>query len=228
MSQVATAAPSRTRAERAGRIDIAVGVALFLPATGSLLPLFDEVRVARIYHDFGPEGSAEAAAIDLRPGGRSLPPRAALAAALGYARAASYAVSAEARQSLIARARQNLDRATAGRPGWADAAVIGCFLNLVEYGPDDSRTKKSLVQSYSAAGYLRQSGTWRVAYAARVWPDLDPATRSHVLNEAVWLATESQGGYRVVADAMRVNGLWPVFEARLSQLKAELAHQRTT
>lgn len=51
-------------------------------------------------------------------------------------------------------------------------------------GPDALR---ELTESYRTAPFLRQQGYWRIWYGARHWGSFDAATRSALLEEALWL-----------------------------------------
>ena len=120
-----------------------------------------------------------------------LPPRASLMRAEMLARDAFALRQGLARSERIRQARASLSDATAGRSRWGDALIVAAFIDFVQYGAAAPVTHASLERSYRILRFSRRSGVWRVRLGINQWASLNPATRRHVIEEAVWLGNLS-------------------------------------
>jgi len=90
------------------------------------------------------------------------------------------------------RALEHADALLAGvrrvRPEAPSASLLQVRADLVRYGRPRPATVAAFARSYNQAGFLRDEGLWRLAFAAVYWHTLPEKTRSAAVNEAVWLA----------------------------------------
>ena len=137
---------------------------------------------------------------DMPPG--ALPDRAEAALAQIALATAGEAREQGLRQLCLARAGELIGHLRAARPDWAPSLILSTELALATAGPgvaadsaSDTRAQSLLstraladyAASYRAAPFLRAEARWRIALGARGWPQLDRATRQHMIEEAVWL-----------------------------------------
>jgi hypothetical protein len=74
------------------------------------------------------------------------------------------------------------------RPQAPGASLLRVRTDLVRYGQPGRSTIAAFARSYDHAGFLRDEGMWRLAFAAIYWRALPDRTRTAAVNEAVWLA----------------------------------------
>lgn len=92
------------------------------------------------------------------------------------------------RQRALANADAMLARARASRPEAPGASLLQVHADLVRLGKPRPSTLAAFARSYRQASFLREEGLWRLAFAATYWSELSKATRTAVINEAIWLA----------------------------------------
>lgn len=92
------------------------------------------------------------------------------------------------RQPALARADALLALVKKARPASPAPALLQVRLDLVRYGGPQPSSIAAFARSYRQAGFLRDEGLWRLAFAATYWPRLPADTRAAVIDEAVWLA----------------------------------------
>ena len=92
------------------------------------------------------------------------------------------------RLSAFAHAEALLARLRTARPAAPGAALLQIRLNMVRYGGPEPSSIAAFARSYRQAGFLRDEGLWRLAFAATYWSLLPGDTRAAVVDEAVWLA----------------------------------------
>lgn len=195
------------------RLLLLIALAILLPALLAVHALREERRIAGVQRelesaylrdpDFLPRiGNGETL--------RTAPPRLNLALALLYAQQASRQPRGPMRTATLARARERADRAGEARPVWGEALLVQAYIASLD--PRRSAEAIDLLgRSYQAAGFLSGSEAWRVGYGIAHWHALQPATRDHVIEEAVWLARHKVELRRdVFARARGTDAYWPL------------------
>lgn len=104
-------------------------------------------------------------------------------------------------QRALANADALLAQARRVRPEAPGALLLQVRADLVRYGRPRPETVTAFSQSYDQAGFLRDEGLWRLAFAAIYWPALPEKTRIAAVNEAVWLA-RIDGRLRTAVDQL--------------------------
>lgn len=105
------------------------------------------------------------------------------------------------RQPALARADALLAQVKKARPASPAPALLQVRLDLVRYGGPQPSSIAAFARSYRQAGFLRDEGLWRLAFAATYWPRLPADTRAAVIDEAVWLA-RLDGRLRAAVDQL--------------------------
>ncbi|UZW56601.1 hypothetical protein NUH86_07565 [Sphingobium sp. JS3065] len=151
--------------------------------------------------------------IDSNRPSEALPPRSALFR--GIMRAHAAAAEPGKAAALLRLATADMGHALAARPAWGEAEVSATYLAMLRDGPEAACTLDALRRSYSAAPFLRGSAPWRIRYAASVWRLLDPAIRSRVVDETVWLARATDHTYGYARGLVAQTPAAPLVDARL-------------
>ena len=138
---------------------------------------------------------------------RNLPPRAAVYRALALASNASVSPAGAARTHQLAIARAEINLAMASRPDWGEAQLTSAYIGLISNGRQPTPlVLKDFAASYRNTAFLRDAARWRAGAGLALWPQLDPATRTRVIDEAVLLARLSPGDRPAMFDAARRSG----------------------
>jgi hypothetical protein len=87
------------------------------------------------------------------------------------------------------------------RPEAPGASLLAVRADLVRHGSPRPATVAAFARSYDQAGFLRDEGMWRLAFAAVYWRVLPEKTRTAAVNEAVWLA-RIDGRLRTAVDQL--------------------------
>jgi hypothetical protein len=116
----------------------------------------------------------------------TLPTEALALASLSIDQAA--ASPAPLRRQPLARAEALLAHARATRPESPGAALLQVRIELMRFGQPRASTLAAFAHSYREAGFLREQGLWRLAFAAVYWNSLPAGTRAAAVEEALWLA----------------------------------------
>jgi hypothetical protein len=127
------------------------------------------------------------------------PPEALPLAALWIDQAAASPVQLQ--QRALAHADALLASVRQVRPEAPGASLLAVRTDLLRYGQPRPATMTSFAQSYDQAGFLRDEGLWRLAFAATYWHALPEKTRTAAVNEAVWLA-RTDGRLRTAVDQL--------------------------
>lgn len=127
------------------------------------------------------------------------PPEALPLAALWIDQAAASPLPLQ--QRALAHADALLASTRRVRPEAPGASLLAVRADLVRYGQPRPATLIAFARSYDQAGFLRDEGLWRLAFAAIYWRALPEKTRIAVVNEAVWLA-RIDGRLRTVVDQL--------------------------
>lgn len=98
------------------------------------------------------------------------------------------ATPAPRRGPALATAAAQLARARTFTPAAPGIALLQVRLDLLRFGAPRPATIATLARSYRAAGFLRDEGLWRLAFAAIYYSRLPQETRRAAIAEAVWLA----------------------------------------
>lgn len=141
-------------------------------------------------------------------------PRILVADALRVARVAAAMPPGTARDRLLRRADAALDDAIGHRAAYGEAWTVKAFVGTLAGGDANPVARDALARSYDDAPYLRAAGPWRVRYAAEQWNRLDPATRLHAIDEAVWLARRGEAEQGAMFALMRGSPAYWTFMAR--------------
>ncbi len=128
------------------------------------------------------------------------PPEAVARAALWIDQAMQATATAE-RVRALNQADALLTRVRTSRPATPDVTLLRMRSDLVRFGGPRASTFAALAQSYRQAGFLRQQGLWRLAFAVTYWPSLSAATQQAVIEEAIWLV-RLDGRLRPVVDQL--------------------------
>ncbi|WP_267414459.1 MULTISPECIES: hypothetical protein [unclassified Sphingomonas] len=127
------------------------------------------------------------------------PPEALPLAALWIDQAAASPLALQ--QRALAHADALLASTRWVRPEAPGASLLAVRADLVRYGQPRPATLLTFARSYDQAGFLRDEGLWRLAFAAIYWRALPEKTRIAVVNEAVWLA-RIDGRLRTAVDQL--------------------------
>lgn len=127
------------------------------------------------------------------------PPEALPLAALWIDQAA--ALPQPLQQRALAHADALLANVRRVRPEAPGASLLQVRADLVRYGRPRRSTMTAFAASYDQAGFLRDEGMWRLAFAAVYWHALPEKTRAAAVNEAVWLA-RIDGRLRTAVDQL--------------------------
>lgn len=87
------------------------------------------------------------------------------------------------------------------RPDAPDASLLQVRLDMVRHGQPQPAAIAAFARSYRQAGFLREQGLWRLAFAATYWSRLSKETRAAVVDEAIWLA-RLDGRLRTAVDQL--------------------------
>jgi len=87
------------------------------------------------------------------------------------------------------------------RPAAPGATLQEVRADLIRFGRPRTATLAAFSRSYRQAGFMRDEGLWRIAFAALYWRDLSEPTHKAVVDEALWLA-RLDGRLRVAVDQL--------------------------
>ena len=127
------------------------------------------------------------------------PPEALALAALWTDQAAT--APPPLRRRALAQADALLAHVHTIRPGAPGASLLKVHTDLVRFGTPRAATLAAFARSYQQAGFLRDEGLWRIAFAAIYWESLSDGTRKAAVNEALWLA-RLDGRLRLAVDQL--------------------------
>lgn len=153
--------------------------------------------------------------------GGSIAPRALVSNALLLARTAESETNDARRSELIATAGARIDAALAARPGWGEALVVDAYRGSLDGPAGLAAARERLAQSYAAAPYLRSAGLWRVDWGLKQWAALGPATRTDLIDEAIWLMGVDPSRRSAIAERFRLSPAYAAFMQRWSVLRRE-------
>ena len=184
---------ARTAATAERRIALAAAAACLVCAAAGLPIVVGEWRSEKIITamrsgDATVRGDILDRFADMPPA--ALPDRAEAALAQIALTTAGNTLDPALRQLCLTRAGDLIGHLRATRGDWAPSLMLSAELTLATTAPNTPLPARALADyaaSYRAAPFLRQEARWRIALGAKGWPLLDPATRRHMVNEAVWL-----------------------------------------
>lgn len=94
------------------------------------------------------------------------------------------------RQLYLARARDLITHLRATRGDWAPSLILASAYAIAATprpSPIPPQALRDYAASYRAAPFLWPEARWRIALGGLAWAQLDPSTRQHMLDEALWL-----------------------------------------
>lgn len=144
-------------------------------------------------------------------------PLEALARATLWIDQAAQATTMSERRRALDQAEAMLAWVRTVRAEMPDATLLQVRADLVRFGQPRASTFAAFAQSYRQAGFLRQQGLWRLAFAVTYWPLLSAATHRAVIEEAIWLV-RLDGRLRPVVDQL-VAGTPPAVPIQLRLLE---------
>lgn len=127
------------------------------------------------------------------------PPEALALAALWIDQAAG--APPPLRRRALSQADNLLAHVRAIRPAAPSTTLLEVRADLIRFGRPRTATLFAFARSYRQAGFLRDEGLWRIAFAALYWRDLSESTRKSVVDEALWLA-RLDGRLRVMVNKL--------------------------
>ena len=148
------------------------------------------------------------------------PARAALLLGFAQARAAARTDDETLRERRLAAARALSAKATAGRPRWGLATLLGAYADTLAGQAASPTTREAVARSYDEDGFLAPVAAWRIRYGLSQWPGLTAAARTHVVEEAGWLSTRQGPGYVIVMPLI----VGTPAEVPVMQVRSRLAH----
>ncbi|USI72473.1 hypothetical protein [Sphingomonas morindae] len=157
---------------------------------------------------------AQQGAAPPRPAAGELPARAALLWSAVLTGEAARQRDPALRDPELRAAARLIDRADAQRGLWGNADIGRAYLLSVAQGPASPAALAALAQSYRHAGFLHDAAAWRIPYGLQVWPQLDGATRRHLIEEAAWFSTLPKGYGDTMAALVGQPAEVPVFRLR--------------
>jgi len=138
-------------------------------------------------HVLGAEGNGPSISLPPSPIGTDDPPRLILAYALLDAQRAAALPLGPPRAALLDSARQKIAAIADSRPYWGEADVVRAY--IASLSPDSmAEALAALVRSYDSSPYLLNAAAWRWRFGIEHWDRLAAPTRTHLIDEAVWLA----------------------------------------
>lgn len=144
------------------------------------------------------------------------PARASLLNGLTLVQLAARQTDPRERKALLNQADAAFARAETGRPHWGDVTIGRVYGAVVAGRAMNPATIQAFARSYAQAPYVRGSVLWRLRYGALTWSRLDPATRNHVLDEAIWLSMLGPANYMRAWSALHGTPALAAYLARRS------------
>jgi hypothetical protein len=121
--------------------------------------------------------------------------------------AAAAALPADERQTLLARATHDLDRAQAAEPFNGSVAIHQAYAASLTPGAPIAAVLQKIERSYSVQAYSKSGGLWRITGVVHNWALASPNLKSDALREALWLPATSDAQKKVVTDLFESSGL---------------------
>jgi len=152
----------------------------------------------------------------------ALPDRGAAALAELAITSAAGAPNDGLRQLYLARAAGLITHLRAKRPDWAPTRLLSAQWAVGRGAGASPAAINDYARSYTAAPFLWNEARWRIAYGSAVWSALPPATRSAMIDEALWLTTYDGDRRREVEAALGDTPAGAVYQMRMGQMSHQM------